>query len=170
MDAERWAERRPVRIARRLNGAVRGMAVASLRLIAAQRELAEANEALEREPDQQRGQAPELMELAAARCEAVAKYIPLALSEVALAQLEVVGGLSLGELVPEQPSDGRPRIVLTPRPLFVRAFLASRQPRISERITPVLLRRRRTPRPAEVRVPRRNLLGRAPPLASTCAL
>ena len=170
MDAGRCAERRPVRTAQRLNGAVRGMTVASLRLKEARRELSEATEALQREPDQQSGQAPEIMELATARCEAVAQYIPLALSELVLTQLDVLGGLHTGELVPESPSDSRPRIVLNPRPLFVRAFLTSRQPRVSDRIAPVLLRRRRTRRPAEVRVPRRNVRGRAPPLSSTCAL
>jgi hypothetical protein len=146
------------------------MNVASLRLIDARRELAEASEALRREPKQQSGEAPELLDLAAERCQAVAKYIPIAVNEVVLAQVGVLGGLSTGELVPERPSDDRPRIVITPRPLFVRAFLVTRQPRVSDRITPVLLRRRRTPRPAEVRVPRRNLQGRAPPLSLTCAL
>jgi hypothetical protein len=169
VDAGRCAERRPVRTARRLNGAVREMTVASLRLLDARRELAEASEALDQEPEQQSGDAPELMELAAARCQAVAEYIPFA-NEVVHAQVEILGGLHTGELVPERPSDGRRRIVLTPRPLFVRAFLVSRQPRVSDRIAPVLLRRRRTPRPAEVQVPRRNLRGRAPPLVSTCAL
>lgn len=170
MDAGRCAERRPVRTARRLNGAVREMKVASLRLIDARRALAEAGQALDREPEQQRGDAPELLQLATARCLAVAEYIPFAVNEVVLAQVVVLGGLGTGELVPERPSDDRPRIVVTPRPLFVRTFLISRRPRISDRITPVLLRRRRTPRPAEVRVPRRNLQGRAPPLSSTCAL
>jgi hypothetical protein len=170
VDAGRCGERRPVRTARRLSGAVREMKVASLRLIEARRELAEAGQALEREPGHRTGDVPELMELAAARCRAVAESLPLVMKEVAFAQLDVVGGLFTGELVPEGPSGGRRRIVLTPRPLFVRAFLVTRQPRISDRITPALLRRRRTPRPAEVRVPRRNLQGRAPPLSSTCAL
>jgi hypothetical protein len=170
VDAGRYAGRRPVRTAQRLNGAVRGMAVASLRLADARRELAEANEALEREPEQQRGDVPEIMELAAARCQAVAEYIPVTVNELVLARLQVLGGLATGELVPEAPSEDRRRIVLTPRPLFVRAFLTSRQPRVSDRIAPVLCRRRRTPRPAEVRVPRRNVRGRAPPLSSTCAL
>lgn len=165
MNAGRCAERRPVRTARRLNAAVREMTMASLRLIDAQRELAAAGQALERQPEQQRGEAPELMELAAARCQAVARYIPIAVGGAVLAQVDVLGGLGTGVLVPERPSDNRPRIVITPRPLFVRAFLVFRQPRISDRITPVLLRRRRTPRPAEVRVPRRNLQGRAPPLS-----
>jgi hypothetical protein len=167
LEAARCAERRPIRTARRLNGAVREITAASLRLIDARRELAEACAALDREPDQQRGEAPELMEMATARCEAVANSIPIAVEQVVLAQLEVLGGLYTGELVAE-PADRR-RIV-PPRPLFVRAFLASRQPRVSDRIAPILLRRRRTPRPAEVRVPRRNLRGRAPPLSSTCAL
>ena len=136
---------------------------------AARRELAEAAAALEREPDQQRGDAPELMELTAARCRAVAHYIPIAVEDAVLAQIGILGGLGSGELVPERPSEGR-RIVVTPRPIFVRAFLASRQPRVVDRIAPVLRRRGRIPCPAEVRVPRRNLRGRAPPLASTCAL
>jgi hypothetical protein len=127
--------------------------------------LAEASEALSRDPKQQSGDAPELMELAATRCQAVADYLPIAVQGVVIAQVDVLGGLATGELVAERPSDARPRIVITPRPLFVRAFLVIRQPRISDRITPVLLRRRRTPRPAEVRVPRRNLQGRAPPLS-----
>ncbi|HYI12120.1 MAG TPA: hypothetical protein VEK57_23910 [Thermoanaerobaculia bacterium] len=170
VDAGRCAERRPVRTSRRLNGAMRGMTVASQRLVDARRELAEASEALGREPERQNSATAELMELADARCQAVAEYIPIALNEAVFAQFEVLGGLSTGELVPERPFDGRRRIVLTPRPLFVRAFLACRQPRVSDRIAPELLRRRRAPRPAEVRVPRRNLQGRAPPLSSTCAL
>jgi len=169
MDAGRCAERRPIRTARRLNGAVREMKVASLRLIHARRKLAEASEALGRDPRQQCGDAPELMELVAERCQKVAQYIPIALHEVIVAQVGVLGGLGTGELVPERPSDDRPRIVITPRPLFVRAFLVIRQSRVSDRITPVLLRRRRTPRPAEVRVPRRTLQGRAPPVSLTCA-
>ena len=165
MAAKGCAQRRPVGTARRLNGAMREMKVASLRLLDARRELAEASQALDRDPDQQRGEAPEILELAAERCRAVAKYLPIAVTGAAIAQVDILGGLSTGELVPERPSDNRPRIVVTPRPLFVRAFLVIRQPRVSDRITPVLLRRRRTPRPAEVRVPRRNLQGRAPPLS-----
>jgi hypothetical protein len=170
MDAGRCAKRHPVRTARRLNGAMRGLTVASLRLFDARRKLAEAAAALEREPDQQRGDAPHIMELAAARCQAVAHYIPIAVEEALVAQVGVLGGLGTGELVPERPSDGRRRIPLTPRHPFVRAFLTVRQPRLADRIAPILRRRRRTPSPAEVRVPRRNLQGRAPPLSSICAL
>jgi len=170
LEAGRSARQRPVSNARRLSGVVRRMGEAKRRLGEALRDLDAAAEALAREPDQQRGDAPQIMEMAAARCQAVAKYIPFALTEAVLAQLEVLGGLQLGELVPEPPADARRRIVLAPRRLFVRAFLTARQPRVSDRIAPALSRRRRTPRPAEVRVPRRNVRGRAPPLSSTCAL
>jgi hypothetical protein len=170
VDAERRSRQRPVRTAQQLNGAMRQMIVASRQVLVARRALAEAMEALGRDPEQQRGEAPEILQLAAERCESVAHYIPIAVGAVALVQVDILGGLQTGELVPERPSDHRPRIAVTPRPLFVRAFLASRQPRVSDRITPVLARRRRTRQPAEVRVPRRNLQGRAPPLSSTCAL
>ncbi len=146
------------------------MKVAALRLADAQRKLAEASEALNQQPEKQRGDALEVLELATERCEAVARYLPIAVAGAAIAQVDVLGGLGTGLLVPERPSDDRPRIVITPRPLFVRAFLVTRQPRVSDRITPALQRRRRTPRPAEVRVPRPNLQGRAPPLLSTCTL
>ena len=153
-DAGRCAKRRPMRTARRLIGAMREMDVVSMLVSVARREVAKANEALAQDPSQQRGDAPELMELVTARCQAVAESIPIAVTGAVIAQVDILEGLSTGELVPERPSDVRPRIVITPRPLFVRAFLVTRQPRVSDRITPVLLRRRRTPRPAEVQVPR----------------
>ena len=168
--SEQRAKRRPVRTAQRLNKAVRQVTVASLRLFEARRRLAEASECLERAPQHQSGEAPELLEWAADRCETVAKYLQVAFTDVVVVQLEVLEGLFTGELVPEHPSDRRPRILLKPRPVPVRAFLDARQPRVSDRITPALLRRRRTPRPAEIRVPRPGILGRAPPLSSTCLL
>jgi hypothetical protein len=167
--AGRCAERCPVRTARRLTGAIRQMVAASRRLFAAQRELAEARELLGRVPERQAGDAPELVELAAERCRAVARYILITTSEVLVAQTDVMGGLATGELVPEHPSNSRPRITITPRPVPVRAFLAARRPRVADRITAILLRRLRTPRPAEVRAPRRSVRGRAPPVRSTCS-
>jgi hypothetical protein len=164
------AKKRPMRTARRIIGAVRQMDVASMQLDVARRAVAEAKAALAQDPSQQRGEAPEIMDMVTERYEAVALYIPVAVAGAIFAQAEILGGLSTGELVPERPSDVRPRIVITPRPLFVRAFLVTRQPRVSDRITPVLLRRRRTPRPAEVQVPRPDVQGRAPPLSSTCTL
>jgi hypothetical protein len=114
VDAGRCAERRPIRTARRLNGSLRGMTVASQRLIEARRELAEASQALDREPERRNGDTAELLELADARCQAVAEYIPIAVTEAVFAQFEVLGGLSTGELVPERSVDGRLRIVITP--------------------------------------------------------
>ena len=135
--------------------------------------IAEAAEALDHTPPELRdGEAPELLEMAADRSRTVRRYIDVAVQEVLLGHAEIFDGVAAGELVPEDPSEDRPRrrvIVLNPRPLFVRTFLAARQPRTADRITPVLRRRRRTPLPAEVRVPRRNLLGRAPPF-SACSL
>jgi hypothetical protein len=160
-----------MRAARRIIGAVREMDVASMLVSVAWRQVAKAKEALAQDPSQQRGDALELIELVTERCRAVAENIPVAVAEAVLAQVGLLEGLSTGELVPEGPSDRRPRIVITPRPLFVRTFLVTRQPRVSGRITPVLLRRRRTPRPAEVQVPKPDVQGRAPPLFSlTCAL
>jgi hypothetical protein len=169
-DAGRCAKRRPMRAARRIIGMMREMDVASMLVSVARCEVAKAKEALAQDPSQQRGDAPELMELVTERCEAVAESIPIAVTGAVIAQAHILEGLSTGELVPERPSDVRPRIVITPRPLFVRAFLVTRQPRVSDRITPVLLRRRRPPRPAEVQVPRPDVQGRAPPLSSTCTL
>ena len=163
-------ERRPLRTARRLTRAIRQMVTASLRLFEARRELAEAQDCLDRSPERHTGDAQELLDLATERCRAVARGIRFAASEVVDVQRGVLAGFASGELVPEHPSDSRPRITITPRPRPVRAFLAARQPRVSDRITPILLRRRRTLLPAEIRVPRRHLRGRAPPLSSICLL
>ena len=77
MDADDGAQNgRPLRTARRLTSAAREMKVASPRLIHAQRELAAASEAPAVRIPAQGGDAPELMELAAARCQAVAGEIP----------------------------------------------------------------------------------------------
>jgi hypothetical protein len=167
--AGRCAERRPIGTARSLTRAIRQMVAASRRVFDARRDLAEAKRFLRRMPKGQTGDAPELVELAAERCRAVARAILLATSEVLVAQTDVMEGLATGELVPEHPSDACPRIVITPRPIAVRAFLAVRRPRAADRITAILLRRLRTPRPAEVRAPSRSLRGRAPPLFSTCS-
>lgn len=165
---------RPVRSTRILLAALRQVTVASKQYVEAQRCLAEAAEALEHTPPELRdGDASRLLGLAVERSQTVRHYLDVAAHEVLLGHVEIARGVAAGEVVPEDPSEDRPRrrvIVLTPRPLFVRAFLAARrQPRVGDRIAPVLRRRRRTPLPAEVRVPRRNLRGRAPP-CSACSL
>ena len=163
-------ERRPVRTCRGLTRGIRELRRAVLCLLRAKRELAEAREALSRMPVHARGDAPEILELASERWRAACHWLQYVLREVALRQVEVLAGLACGELVPEHPSDSRPRIAVTPRPLQVRAFLASRQHRAADRITSILRRRRRTPRPAALSVPPRTSQGRAPPFSSTCAL
>src|SRR5215203_6019317 len=102
-DAGRCAKRRPMRAARRIIGAVRGMDVASMLVSVAWREVAKAKEALAQDPSQQRGDAPELMELVTERCRAVAENIPIAVAVAVLAQVGLLEGLSTGELVPEKP-------------------------------------------------------------------
>ena len=178
-DAGRCAAR-PVRSTRILTGALRQVTVAMEQHAEAERCLAEAAEAFEHTPPElQDDDAAELLELAAERSETVQHYIYLATQEVLLGQAEIIGGVAAGEVEPEDPSvdpsaEDRPRrrvIVIAPRRSFIRAFLAARRrPRAADRITPVLRRRRRTPLPAEVRVPSRNLRGRAPPLSPACSL
>lgn len=163
-------ERRPVRTAQRLNGGVRRLAEAGLRLVRAQEELAAATECVGREPERAAGEAPEIVELAAERWQAVTRYLHYATNEVLLRQVEVLAGLACGALVPEHPSDRRPRIVAAPRPAAVRALLAMRRPRVADRISVMLQRRRRTPRPAALVVPPRTAQGRAPPLSSASLL
>jgi hypothetical protein len=169
----------PIRSTKKLIRALHQVNVAARQYDEAEGLLIEATEAFGHAPPELLdGEAAELLEMATERCHTVRQYIHVAVQEVLLGHTEISDGVASGELVPEDPSqelsEDRPRrrvIVTTPRPLFVRAFLAvRRQPRVSDRIAPVLRRRRRTPLPAEVRVPRRNLLGRAPPLSSTCAL
>ncbi|HEY0370935.1 MAG TPA: hypothetical protein VGD79_02985 [Thermoanaerobaculia bacterium] len=153
-----------------MSRAIRLLVHAALRLEQAKRELALAIECLGRDPGQQKGDAPEMLRFALEQCEKFAKYIEIAANEATFVKLEVMAGLLTGELVPEDPSEYRPRIVLKPRLVAIRAFLASRMPRVVERIAPLLQRRRRTPRPAEIQVPKPSVLGRAPPLFSACRL
>jgi hypothetical protein len=170
VDFESCVERRPVRTARRLTGGVRQLNAAGRRLLRASRELAEATECLARAPEPVTNDVPELLEWSSERWQTASHYLELVTKEVVLRQVEVFLGLACGALVPEHPSDSRPRIVVVPRPSPVRAFLALRQPRVADRISAVLQRRRRAPRPAALTVPPRTCQGRAPPLCSTPAL
>jgi hypothetical protein len=167
---ERCVDRCPVRTAQRLTGGTRQMNAAERRLLRASQALAALRECLDRAPELATGDVPLLVELAAERCQAVSAYLQHVTGEVALRQVVVFAGLACGQLVPEHPSDSRQRIVVAPRPVPVRAFLAVRQPRVSERISAILQRRRRTPRPAALTVPSPTSQGRAPPLSSAAAL
>jgi hypothetical protein len=168
---------RPIESTRKLNAALHQANVAARQYDEAERYLSEATAAFAGTlPELRSADAPELLEMVAERGEAVHRYLYVAVNEVLLGQKEIVQGVEAGELVPEDAqelADPRPRrrvIVIRHRPLFVRAFLAARQPRVSDRIAPLLQRRRRTRLPAEVRVPKRSLRGRAPPVSSTCSL
>jgi hypothetical protein len=165
---------RPIESTRTLIRAVRQAHVAAKQYAVAERYLAEATEAFEHTPPELRsGDAPELLERAAERCESVQLYLHVAANEVVLGQTEIFHGVASGEIVPEETSGNHPRrrvIVIRHNPLFVRTFLAARRLRVADRIAPLLQRRRRTRLPTEVQVPKRSLRGRAPPLSSTCSL
>jgi hypothetical protein len=163
-------ERRPLRTSQRLANALREIVFAAGQIARAERELEEVSRCLARAPELADEDTLLLVEMARERFEAALKWIQFVTREAALRQLHVLGGLTLGELAPEHPSDSRPRIAVTPRPAPVRAFLAARLPRVTERITPVLQRRRRARRPAALSVPPRTSQGRAPPLSSTASL
>jgi hypothetical protein len=116
-------------------------------------------------------QAPEALRTAFAQFMNLAAWMEAASKEITATHVALLEKLASGELEPEQPTPRPRRIAVAPRVSFVRAFLAARRRRaIADRINPVLRRRRRTPRPAGLRVPRRSVLGRAPPLSSLCAL
>ena len=163
-------DRRPVTLSRKLTDGTRWLAAAHLRLLRASAEILEAMECVGRAPVAATDDAPVIVELALERWEAVSAYLRHAIDEVALRQLVVTSGLICGELVAEHPSDSRPRIVLAPRPAPVRAFLRARLPRVADRISALLSRRRRTPRPAALTVPPRTSQGRAPPFSLSAAL
>lgn len=138
------------------------LADASARLSLAARELAATSECVALDPEQSAG-APRLLVETTRNLILVTAWLDQVADGVFASHSAVLHGLESGTLVPERPADRRPRIRLTPRPAFIRAFLQARQPRVTDRIAPFLRRRRRTPRPAAIRVPRRSILGRAPP-------
>lgn len=165
--AERTVQRRPVRTSRNLQNASELLATATVRLQWAAQNLAELTACAE-DKSTTAQQVPEMVVNATGRWVSTAARLAEAANDVFAMHSSVLDGLQTGTLVPERPADRQPRIVLVPRPLPVRAFLCLRQPRVRDRIGPILLRRRRTPRPAALRVPRRSVLGRAPPLFSVC--
>jgi hypothetical protein len=166
---ERCVHHRPVGTFRNLRGVSAMLRDASTRVRQAERALAVMNECYRREPTDVEI-APEFLSWAAERWQEVAASLQEAEDGVFWLREFVLLGLQTGILTPEPPARRRPRIILAPRPAPVRAFLRLRQPRVVDRITPILRRRRRIPRPASVRVPRRSLLGRAPPLSSISLL
>jgi len=163
--AERCADRRPIRASRDLHRASGRLVDASARLGRAARELRQTTKCIAREPEGAMF-VPELITGETRRWIDVAAWLQEVSGGVFALHEDVLSGLRSGALVPEP--DCRPRIVLAPRPARVRAFLCLRLARATDRIAPVLRRRRRTPRPAALRVPRRSVFGRAPPLSPVC--
>jgi hypothetical protein len=167
--SSRRARRRPILAARELDEASAQLVRASSRLMRAARELAEANACLARAPETA-VDVPGMLIQAAGSWAFMTGWLTESADEVFTLHQDVLEGLVTGALVPERPADRRPRIILAPRPVPIRAFLRLRQPRVTDRIAPLLRRRRRTPRPPALRVPQPSLLGRAPPLFSACLL
>jgi hypothetical protein len=165
--SERRVERRPVGTSRKLQAASGRLVDASARLARAARELARTNEWIARDPENS-ASAPRLLVETTASWVEVAAWLGEVADDVFAFHRDVLEGLETGALVPERPAGRRPRIVLAPRPAPVRAFLRLRQPRVADRIAAILLRRRRTRRPAAVTVPRVTDQGRAPPLPPVC--
>ncbi|HEX7153250.1 MAG TPA: hypothetical protein VF618_17325 [Thermoanaerobaculia bacterium] len=163
----RCLTRRPLDSSRKLEHAEGRLALASARLAYAAKELAATAACLEREPETAAG-APQLMMEASQRWMAMHQSVDAAAGAIYAFHENVLAGLRSGALVPERENNRRPRIILAPRPTFFRAFLVARQPRVVDRISSALKRRRRAPRPAAVSVPRRASQGRAPPLSSVC--
>lgn len=170
VEFDECVERRPLRTSQRLANALREIVFAAGQIVRAGNELEEVSRCLARAPELADEDTLLLVELATERFQAALKWIQFVTQEAALRQLRVLGGLILGELTAEHPSDSRPRIAVRPRPAPVRAFLAARLPRATDRIAPLLQRRRRTPRPAALTAPPRTSQGRAPPLSSTASL
>jgi hypothetical protein len=169
-ESERCAHRRPVHASRALQATSCHMVHAARMLRRAAVELAVTNECIVRQPELS-GPVPALLIHATERWLAVATLLSEVSAEVDALHAEVCEGLESGELGSD-PADRRLLIVLAPREIEARAFLASRtrRPRAADRIAPLLQRRRRTPRPAALSVPPRTAQGRAPPLFSVCAL
>ena len=167
--SERGVRQRPIRTSRDLHHVSGRLVDASERLGRAASELSEMLACIGREPERAAG-APELLMGETQRWIQVATWLQEVAGGVFTLHENVLSDLRSGALMPEPEPTRRPRIVLAPRPAPVRAFLRLRLPRTTDRIAPILRRRRRTPRPAALRVPRRSVLGRAPPLSPVCPL
>ncbi len=166
--SECHAQRRPVHTSRKIHKASGRLVSASERLVRAARQIAWMEECLARDPENS-AEVPQLLIQTTASWVYVAGWLDEVAGDVFAFHREVLTGLETGTLVAE-PAGGRPRIVLAPRPVPIRAFLRRRQPRVIDRIAPILRRRRRTQRPAALHVPPDTDQGRAPPLSSTCLL
>ena len=168
------AEQQPVWTTRRLREAAALLGAASAQLVLAAREIGATSRCVCRVPEEA-ADIPDVVADATEYWAFLTQWIAEIADGLFTAHGDVLNGLKTGALVPEpgafdRPRQRRPRIILAPRPVYVRAFLAARQPRATDRIASTLSRRRRIPRPAAVSVPRRSHTGRAPPLSPACLL
>ncbi|HYC88579.1 MAG TPA: hypothetical protein VEO54_05160 [Thermoanaerobaculia bacterium] len=167
--SDRCAHRRPIHSTRNLRDAGGRLVTASRRLVRAAQQIAKTNECIGQEPEHAAG-VPEILIRTTQRWVGTAALLQQATEEVFGLHAEVLECLKAGLYVPERAPGRRPRILLTPRPAPIRAFLRARRSRAADRISPVLQRRRRTPRPAALSVPPRTSQGRAPPFSPVCPL
>jgi hypothetical protein len=170
--AEQEMQHHPIRASRKIHDASARLPEVSARLCRAMRDLARTNAWIARDP-QNNEDLPELLTETTESWIWVAEWLQEVTEDVFRRHAEILRALRTGELAPEEPEPPaarRPRIVRAPRPAAMRAFLRRRMPRVVDRIASILERRRRTPRPASIRVPGRNLQGRAPPFFSNCPL
>ena len=172
--AKECAEQQPVLSARKLRDAANLLIGASVYLGRAAQAIGATSRCFCPDPEEA-ADIPDIVAGATERWAYLAQWIAELAEGVFASHADVLYGLETGTLVPEPdafepPKQRRPRIILAPRLVYVRAFLAARQPRATDRIASTLSRRRRTPRPAAVSVPRRSHTGRAPPLSPTCLL
>jgi hypothetical protein len=161
---QRCAAERPVRTTIQLYRVSERLSAASTHLQWALHQLGAVNECIALDPESA-VHVPELLFKVTGLWARITLWLKQASDDVFAIQENVLDGLESGALVPERPAERRPRILVTPKPAPVRAFLRVRQPRVIQRISPLLRRRRRTRRPAALRVPRRNVQGRAPPFS-----
>ena len=167
--SERCAHRRPISSSKKLDAASGRLVTAGKRLSRAAAQLVEAHERVAHQPELAAG-APLFLIDATTRLMEVGLRLTETANQVFTLHEDVLHGLQTGELVPEPPAPRHRRIVMVPRPAPLRAFLRARLPRVVDRISALLQRRRRTRLPASLRVPRRTSQGRAPPLFPVCLL
>jgi hypothetical protein len=167
---ERHAHRRPIHSTRDLLQAAARLKVAFTRLRRVVEQLEEMTACAGRDPEGADG-VPELFLDMAERYATVAMWLNDTDEAVAvIMEKTILAGLLSGEIQPEVDRPRRTHIDLIPRPAPVRAFLRARLPRVRDRISALLDRRRRTARPLALSIPRETSQGRAPPLSSTCLL
>ena len=120
--SERRAQRRPIRSSRELEKIEELILLASSRLSQAARELAKVHACIARDPENA-GDAPELLILATERWIFMAGWLAESAGSVFDRHEDVLDGIRNGTLVPERSAFPRPRIILAPRPVPIRAFL-----------------------------------------------